>query len=164
MSPAEAIFLYAPFLWWGILALVLYRHDLSRLFHPFRDDGSTRNWWMVLNHLSLFEKERVPKKPRKGFMPLLIVAIASTAMSLSWNLRLFPPLWYYLIIAQGISAIILTAATMQYAGVPPRRPFVDVLTYPRLGSRISHLGKVPEESRPTECNVGDSKAAQGATS
>ena len=30
---------------------------------------------------------------------------------------------------------------MQYLGTPPRRPYVDVLRYPRLGSRIRHLPK-----------------------
>ena len=42
----------------------------------------------------------------------------------------------------GISGIVLTAATMQYLGTPPRRPYVDVLRYPRLGSRVRHLPKV----------------------
>jgi hypothetical protein len=63
-------------------------------------------------------------------------------VSLSWTLRIFPLVWYYLIIVQGISGIVLTAATMQYLGTPPRRPYVDVLRYPRLGSRVRHLPKV----------------------
>jgi hypothetical protein len=164
MNLLEAFFLYAPLPYWLIFTLVLNRHDLSRVLHPIRDDGSPRSWWMVLNHLGLFDKGKVPKKPRRNrLLPLLIVAIASTATSLSWSLRLFPPLWYYLIIAQGISAIILTAATMQYLGVPPRRPFVDALMYPRLGSRIRHLGKVPEGTRPSETDAGDSNATQEAT-
>ena len=164
MNLLEAFFLYTPLPYWLIFTLVLYRHDLSRLLHPIRDDGSPRSWWMVLNRLGLFEKEKVPKKPgRKGFLGLFIVAIASMAMSLSWSLRLFPPLWYYLVIAQGISAIILAAATMQYLGVPPRRPYVDALRYPRLGSRIRHLGEVPEETRPSETDARDSEAAHEAT-
>jgi len=163
MNPASDIFLYTPFPYCLIFILVLYRHDLSGLSHPVRDDGSPRNWWMVLNHLGLFEKEKVPKKPGRGLLPLLIVAIASTTTSLIWSLRLLPPLWYSLIIAQGISAIILTAATMQYLGVPPRRPFVDVLRYPRLSSRIRHLGKVPEETRPGETDTRDSNAVQEKT-
>lgn len=165
MNTLEAFFLYTPLSYWLTLVLVLYRHDLSRLLRPIRDDGSPRNWWMVLNHLSLFENGKVPKKPgRKGVLPLLIVAIASTVTSLSWSLRLFPPLWYYLIIVQGTSAIILTAATMQYLGVAPRRPFVDILRYPRLGSRIRHLGNVPEETRPSERDAGDSSVAQEVAS
>jgi hypothetical protein len=39
---------------------------------------------------------------------------------------------------------------MQYLGTPPRRPYVDVLRYPRLGSRIRHLGKIPEGKRESE--------------
>ena len=154
MNLLEAFFLYAPLPYWLVFTLVLYRHDLSRLLHPIRDDGSARNWWVVLNHLGLFEKEKVPKPGRRGFPGLFIVATASTVISLSWSLRLFPPIWYYLIIAQGISAIILTAATMQYLGVPPRRPFVDTLRYPRVGSRTRHLSEVPEETRPSEMDAG----------
>jgi len=164
MNLLEAFFLYTPLVYWLVFTLVLYRHDLSRLLHPVRDDGSSRNWWTVLNYLGLFEKEKVPKKPgRKGFLGLFIVAVETMATSLSWSLRLFPPLWYYLIIAQGISGIILAAATMQYLGVPPRRPFVDALRYPRLGSRIRPLGKVPDEIRPSEADITDSDTAQEAT-
>ena len=58
MNPGAAIFLYTPFPYWGVFVLVLYRHDLSRLFHPFRDDGSPIKWWSVLNHLGLLGTEQ----------------------------------------------------------------------------------------------------------
>ena len=45
MNPAEAVFLYLPFPTGSHSCLLLYRHDLSRLPHPVRDDGSPRNWW-----------------------------------------------------------------------------------------------------------------------
>jgi len=151
MNPAEAIFLYLPLPYWGVFLLLLYRHDISRLSHPFRDDGGMRNWWSVSNHLGLLDPEKATRKPgRRDYLPYVGYLGVSLAVSLSWVLRVFPPIWYYLIIVQGVSAIVLTAAALQYLGPTPRRPFVDALSYPRLGSRIRHLGEIPEEKRETE--------------
>jgi hypothetical protein len=151
MSPPEGIFLYLPFPYWAVFVLVLYRHDLSRLFHPFKDDGSPIKWWSVLNHMGLLGTGKAAR-PRsiRGVLPYLALFAVSAVVSLSWTFRLFPPSYYYLIIVQGISAIILAASTIQYLGQPPRRPYVDVLRYPRLGSRIRHLDKAPQDRRENE--------------
>jgi hypothetical protein len=151
MNPGAPIFLYTPFPYWGVFVLVLYRHDLSRLFHPFRDDGSPIKWWCVLNHMGLLGTGKAAR-PRsiRGVLPYLALFAVSAVVSLSWTFGLFPPFYYYLIIVQGISAIILAASTIQYLGQPPRRPYVDVLRYPRPGSRIRHLGKVPQDRRENE--------------
>src|ERR1035438_10104730 len=128
MNPTEAILLYLPLPYWAAFLLLLYRHDLSRLSHPFRDDGSMRSWWSVSNHLGLLDPEQATRRPgRRDYLPYLVYLVVSLAVSLSWVLKLLPPLWYYLIIVQGVSAIVLTAATLQYLGPPPRRPYVDVL-------------------------------------
>jgi hypothetical protein len=131
--------------------LVLYRHDLSRLFHPFKDDGSPIKWWSVLNHMGLLGTGKAAR-PRsiRGVLPYLALFAVSAVVSLSWTFRLFPPSYYYLIIVQGISAIILAASTIQYLGQPPRRPYVDVLRYPRPGSRIRHLDKARHHGRENE--------------
>jgi hypothetical protein len=142
MNPAEAVVLYLPIPYWGAFLLLLYRHDLSRLFHPVRDDGSLGNWWAVLNHLGILDKGARRPTRKKEILPYVVYLSVSAGASLSWTLRLFPLLWYYLIIVQGISGIILTAVTMQYLGTPPRRPYADVLSYARLGSRIRHLPKM----------------------
>jgi len=142
MNPADVVFLYLPISYWAAFALLLYRHDLSRLLHPARDDGSLRNWWAVLSYLGILDKGARRPSRMKGVLPYVVSLSVSAGVSLSWILRLFPVVWYYLIIVQGISGIILTAATIRYLGAPPRRPFVDVLRYPRLGSRIRHLPKV----------------------
>jgi len=75
-------------------------------------------------------------------------------------------------VVQGASGIILTAATMQYLGAPPRRPYADVLRYPRLGSRIRHLPKVssleqmasqdPGTQSAKETPVGNPENQEGA--
>ena len=149
MNPAEAFFLYSPVPYWGAFVLLLYRHDLSRLRHTFKDQGGVRAWWLVLDYLGLLSSEQKERMPggTKQILPYVICLAASSIVSLSWTLRVFPALWYYLIIDQGIAAIILTAATVQYLGAPPRKLYVDVLRYPRLGSRIRHLGKLPDVKR-----------------
>ena len=151
MNPGAPIFLYTPFPYWGVFVLVLYRHDLSRLFHPFRDDGSPIKWWSVLNHLGLLGTGKAAR-PRsiRGVLPYLALFAVSAVVSLSWTFGLFPPFYCYLIIVQGISAIILAASTIQYLGQPPRRPYVDVLRYPRLGSRIRHIRQISQGRRENE--------------
>jgi hypothetical protein len=153
MNPAEAFFVYLPVPYWVGFTLVLYRHDLSRLTHAVRDDGSLRNWWAVLSYLGLLDAGTHRPSRKKEILPFVVYLSISAGVSLSWTFRVFPLVWYYLVIVQGISGIVLTAATMKYLGTPPSRPYVDVLRYPRLGSRIRHLGKIPEgrrESEPTQ--------------
>jgi hypothetical protein len=158
MNPAEALFLYLPIPYWAAFLLLLYRHDLSRLFHPVRDDGSLRNWWSVLSHLDILDAGMRGPGRTKEILPYVVYLSLSAAVSLSWTLGLFPQHWYYLIVVQGASGIIPTAATMQYLGTLPRRPYDDVLRYPRLGSRIRHLPKV---SSP-EQRVGQPRETQAA--
>jgi hypothetical protein len=123
MNPAEVEFLYLPVFYWGASVLLLYRHDLSRLRHPFRDtEGATH-----------------------PYAPYLVLA---ATISLSWLIPAFPRQWYFLLIAQGTSGLVLTMATVVYLGPPPRRPYADVLRYPRLGSRIRHLQST--SARPEE--------------
>jgi hypothetical protein len=147
MNPAEALFLYLPIPYWAASLLLLYRHDLSRLFHSVRDDGSLRNWWAVLSYMGILDAGVGRPGSTWEILPYVVYLSLSAGVSLSWTLGEFPQHWYFLIAVQGISGIILTAATMQYLGTPPRRPYADVLRYPRLGSRIRQL---PEVSSPEQ--------------
>ena len=140
------MFLYSPVLYWVAFVLLLYRHDFSRLRHPFKDQGGARSWWLVLDHLGLLSPEQAERLPsrKRQLIPYVACIAASSVVSLSWVLKIFPSTWYYLVIVQAIAAITLTVATIRHLGNPPRRPYVDALRYPRLGSRIRHLGKLPE--------------------
>ena len=93
MNAGASIFLYTPLPYWGIFLLVLYRHDLSRLFHPFKDDGSPIKWWSVLNHMSLLGTAQSARRPRsiRRILPYLVLFAISAVVSLSWTFRLFPP-------------------------------------------------------------------------
>src|SRR5437870_10719771 len=93
--------------------LLLYRHNLRRLFHPVRDNGGKRNWRIVLNHLGLLKTAtHGPSTKKRGIMPYVPYLSASLLVSLSWIFRIFPSFWYYLVIVQTISGVVLTAATM----------------------------------------------------
>ena len=145
MNLAEGVSLYTPIPYFATFVLLLYRHNLSRLRHPFRDGGTPRNWWLVLGSLELLSPERASRMPgrRREFLPYVVLVSVSLALSLSWALGVFSPLWYHLVIVQGIAGIVLTAATVRHLGSPPRRPYVDVMRYPRLGSRLRHLPEMP---------------------
>jgi len=153
MNFVEAIFLYLPVPYWAAFVLLMYRHDLSRLAHPVRDNGSLSNWWAVLSYLGLLDGRTRRPSRKEQILPYVISLSTAAGVSLSWTLRIFPLIWFYLITVQGISAIFLTAATLRYLGPPPRRPYIDVLRYPRLGSRIRHLGKVPRDKREDEPSI-----------
>ena len=139
MGTGELLFLYLPLPYWAASVLLEYRHGLSRMLHPARDSGSLRNWWDVLNHLHLLDPGTARPDRKAELLPYAIYLSASMALSLSWVLGIFPLVWYYLALVQALSGLVLTAATIQYLGPPPRRPYVDVLGYPRRGSRIMHL-------------------------
>src|SRR6266480_2952971 len=147
MNPAEAVFLYLPVPYWVAFVLFQYRNDLSRLIHPERDEGGLRNWWSALTCSGLLDTGTPRPSTKDEIFPYFICILISTGLSLSWTLRIFPSLWYYLMVVQGVSGIVLTAATLRYLGTPPRRPYVDVLRFPRLGSRVRHLPKMPPMKR-----------------
>jgi hypothetical protein len=50
---ALSLFVYTPFPWAAILCIILYRHDLSQLFHPFKDRCSIRDMKSVFQNLQI---------------------------------------------------------------------------------------------------------------
>ena len=152
MNPAEVEFLYLPVFYWGAFVLWLYRHDLSRLFHPFREKIGPRKLWSELLDLDLLSPQQAALRPndRGQLLPYAGYLLVAAALSLSWVVPGFPSGWYYLVVAQAISALALTMATVRHLGRPPRRSYVDVLRYPRLGSRIRHIPPPPKEAAAPE--------------
>jgi hypothetical protein len=145
MSYPALLFLYSPFPYWAVFTLLAYRNDLSRFVHPFRDSHSLRAWWSVCRYLGLIGQVDVPRpSSRRDHIPVLTAPIAAAAVSLSWGSGFFPPVWYNLLVAQATSGLILSVATARYLGPLPSRPHADALRYPRLGSRIKHLPKLPD--------------------
>jgi len=133
MNPVEVGLLYLPVFYWCASVLLLYRHDLPRLRHKFRDLGDSRNWWAA--------------------HPYALYLVFAAVISLSWVVPPFPRQWYFLLIVQGTSGLVLTMATVRHLGPPPRKPYVDVLRYPRLGSRIRHLQSTPAKPEQPKARI-----------
>jgi hypothetical protein len=144
VNPVETVFLYLPFPYWAGFVLLLYGHDLPRLRHPVRDDGSTGNWWAVLNQLGLLSDYHATRKGRSNGSLGLYFAVpsASFGLSIACTFHFLPSAWYFLILIQAAAGIVMTAVTVRNVGPPPGRYYKDFLAYPRLGSRISHLAKL----------------------
>jgi hypothetical protein len=146
MNTLGAVFLYLPFPYWAAFVLILYGRDLSRLKHrhPVRDDGSTGNWWAVLNQLGLLDDHHATRKGRSNGSLGLYLAVPSVSFGLSvaCTLHYLPSTWYLLVLIQAAAGIVMTAVTVRHVGPPPGRYYRDFLAYPRLGSRISHLAKL----------------------
>jgi hypothetical protein len=149
MNAAEVPILYLPVFYWGAFVLLLYRHDLSRLTHPFRDRDGPRRWWSVLLSLGLLSSEQAARRPGRGreVLPILAYLLAAASLSLAWIIPVFPTTWYFLVAAQVASGLVLTMGTVWHLGPPPRRPYADMLRYPRLGSRIRHIQDPPQPQR-----------------
>lgn len=141
MNASEVEFLYSPVFYWGAFVLLLYRNDLSRLFHPFTDKGGSRLWWSVLLDVGLLTPRQAASRPTEGkrYLPYFAYLGLAVGLSLSWALPWFPSPWYYLVAIQAASGLVLTMATVSLLGRPPRKSYVDVLRYPRLGSRVRHF-------------------------
>jgi hypothetical protein len=144
MNPVGTVFLYLPFPYWAASVLFLYGRDLSRLRHPVRDDGSTGNWWAVLNQLGLLSDHHLTRRRHSsgGLALYLAVPSASFGLSEACTLLLAPSAWYFLVLIQAAAGIVMTAMTVRSVGPPPGRSYKDFLAYPRLGSRISHLARL----------------------
>ena len=141
MNTSEVEFLYLPVFYWGASLIWLYRHDLPRLFRPFIEKRGLRREWSVLLDLDLLSPRQAASKPAEGEHHLSYLAYLGVAagLSLSWVLPWFPRAWYYLVAIQAASGQVLTIATVRLLGRPPRRPYVDILRLPRLGSRVRHF-------------------------
>jgi hypothetical protein len=48
-----SFFVYTPIPWVTILCIILYRHDLLQLLHPFKERCSVRDWKSVLQNLEI---------------------------------------------------------------------------------------------------------------
>lgn len=145
MNTIQVVLLYFPFPYWAALVLLLYRHGLSRLRHPVREDGSLGNWWAVLNQLGLLNGRLATRRrrSRRGLAFYLAVPSASITLAIaSTTFHLLPSAWYFLVLIQAAAGVILTVATVRRVGPLPQRLYKDFLPYPRLGSRIAHLAKL----------------------
>ena len=132
-------FLYTPVTWLALMYVAAYRHDLFRVVRPFRDHGDLRTWWSASVFLELIPAE-APEPPRRIWRAGSIVAlIVAVVVSLLWLAPIVSWVWYYLVLLQIVSALILFLALHHQIGRLPAKPYSDTLRYPRLGARVRHL-------------------------
>jgi hypothetical protein len=149
MADPGWFFLYTPIPWLAGMCFTAYRHDLTRLVRPFRDHARLSDWRSVCGRLSLTKPGTVTSNNGRRFSRRLLVLYGSVQISLLWALVPDPMAWYDLIVLQVTAAFpLFVSIRMTWAGPFPHRPYRDVLPYPRLGTRIRHLGVEKEESKP----------------
>jgi hypothetical protein len=145
MTPITALLVFTPLPWLGLMVLAAYRHDLGRIVEPLRDEGGSRQWWSVCASLGLIPSS-IKKPPMRPWRPLAALA-ASAAISVLWLYSPVPLLWYELCGIQACSAILLLLLLHNWTGPLPYRPYRDSLPYPRLGTRLRHLGGSGKQKR-----------------
>jgi len=149
MVDSNWLFLYTPIPYLVVMYFVAYRHDLTRLVKPFRDRTGSREWWSVCEHLGLVTAEVQP--PPKPFMRAsrnLLLVVASVVICAIPFLFPSPLSWYFACAAQAAAAVpLFITIIMNWTGPFPFKLYRDVLPYPRLSSRVRHLGRAPNQKR-----------------
>ncbi|MDG7009138.1 MAG: hypothetical protein JRN06_13090 [Nitrososphaerota archaeon] len=151
MTDFAWLFLYTPVPYLAAMYLVTYRHDLGRLAKPFRDCSSESEWYSVCRCLGLAGVDlRPPEKPLLGSTRNLLLLIASlTIYAASGYASSLLLAWYYLCAIQAaVAAPLFVLLVLNWTGPFPFKPYRDVLPYPRLGTRIRHLGRSNEPKPP----------------
>jgi hypothetical protein len=123
------------------MCFAAYRRDLARLFRPFRDHACPVDWQSVCDYLGLAGEGTKVADDGRWLLPQLLLICSSAVISrLQWFIPL-PPAWFYMIAVQIAAALpIFIFIRLYWAGPFPFKPYRDVLPYPRLGTRVRHLG------------------------
>lgn len=141
MTDSGWLFLYTPIPYLIAMYLAAYRHNLGRITKPVQDRVSKRDWWSVCNHLGLVSTDIGKPTPSPWKYPIFPAVLLAFLISFS---RIVIPIrltWYDLCMLQMIGALPLLLGLTKITGPVPFRPYRDVLPFPRLGTRIRHLGE-----------------------
>ena len=157
------IFTFTPLPWALILCLVLYRHNLSQLFHPVREMRSIRDWKQMFRYLEIsidgssnsreFERSNIPsiwkdlseRYPNTKFYISVIASIAilssaSSAVILTGSLSFIDPRLTFLLAAglQSASSLPSIFLMQRHFGSFPSPPFRFHLKKSRSGSLLKY--------------------------
>jgi hypothetical protein len=140
MIDASFIFLYTPILYFLLIYFQMYRHDLGRFAHPFRDHDTRRDWVLVFKKLGVVPSTTPVPGYGEDIARLVPVVALGAGLSLAGPFLSFG-VWYQAIMIQVISAFVLFTAISQLLGPAANRARRDHMKYHRLGSRIMELPK-----------------------
>ena len=142
MFDTSWLFLVTPLPYLPAMYFVAYRHDLGRLVKPFHDLAPTKaNWYAVCKTLELVGTDvKPPASPPMGGARNLVLLTASASVFVVSTLISQALPWYYLCGLQAFVALpLFVVLVVNRTGPFPFRPYRDVLSYPRLGTRVRHL-------------------------
>ena len=151
------VFLYTPVPYLGAMYFVAYRHDLARLVRPFHDARPARvNWFAVCKTLGLVGDDLKPPAggPVGGARNLVLLTVSVSVFAVSiFTSQVLP--WYYLCSLQTFVALpLFVGLVVNRTGPLPFKPYRDTLPYPRLGTRVRHLGRAkPDQDAVPERTV-----------
>ena len=135
------LFLHTPFPWLAAMFFVAYRHDLGRMFRPFRDQSRPSDWKVVCVHLGLAGKGTSVANDGRWLVPQFLLIGSSAVISRLQSFLPLPTAWFYMMVVQGAAAVpIFIFIRIYWAGPFPFKPYRDALPYPRLGTRVRNLG------------------------
>ena len=149
MTDSGWLFLNTPLPYLAAMYFLAYRHDLGRIARPFHDLSNSSEWHAVFKRLGLAGTDlKSPKRPLLGGTRNLVLAVASSVVYAFSVLASFSLAWYFLCAIQAAVAVpLFMLLVTNRTGPFPFRPYMDVLPYPRLGTRIRDLSG-RQESKP----------------
>ena len=164
MTDQSWLFLFTPVPYLAAMYFVAYRYDIARLAKPFHDFTSEREWWSVCRRLGLVGVEVGPSKgPFVGGTRNILLLVSSLVIYAVPFLFQLP--WYLLCAVQAAVAVSLfIIVVVNWAGPFPFKPYRDVLPYPRLGSRVRHLGHGEGRKHSPSRESGTPSTPAGKTS
>ncbi|MDG6989475.1 MAG: hypothetical protein JRN21_09210 [Nitrososphaerota archaeon] len=132
------LFLNTPAPYLLMFYVIVYRHDLGRYHHPFRDHDTPRDWVLVFRKIGVVPKDQPAQA--YGTDALKIFPVVFLGLFIWWlGPFLAFGVWYQAIVAQLLSAIVLMSAITRSLGPSANIARRDHMRYPRLGSRVLHL-------------------------
>jgi hypothetical protein len=87
-------FIQTPIPWATILCIILYRHDLSQLVHPFKDRCSIRDWKSVFQDLDI-PLEISSSSAKQSGIPRVVVLILHLQADISER---YPNIGFYTLV------------------------------------------------------------------
>lgn len=133
-----SLFLYTPIPYFLLIYFMVYRHDLGRALHPFRDHDTLRDWQLVFKRLGVVPKDTPIQAYGTDLIKLAPVAVIALFLWWAGPLLSFG-VWYQAIALQVFSAMMFFSAAAHLLGPLANKPRRDHLRYPRLSSRILHF-------------------------
>ena len=135
----EFLFFDTPIPYLIALYAISYRYDLGRYHRPFRDHDTPRDWVLVFKRIGVVPADQPAQAYGTDLLKIMPVMLIGLFI---WWLGPYITfgVWYQEIVVQFISAIVLMSVLTRLLGPAANTTRRDHMKYPRLSSRVLHLG------------------------